>query len=345
MSMNGIDISNYQNGINLAEVPCDFVIVKATEGTVYVSPDYPRQYNQAKSLGKCLGIYHYARGGNVQAEADAYLRMVGDRLGECILALDWEADNNPTFGSNDKAWCKAWLDYVYGKTGVRPLLYIQQGIMYKFSGLGDYGLWIAQTPNNNHSGYQETPWNEGAYSCAIRQYCHYGRLPGYGGDLDLDKFYGDKAAWNKYAGKGNAMKPATPTTPSETAGETLKLATEVMLGKHGSGDARKKSLGKSYEAVQAFINHIAAASSQVLADEVKAGKYGNGETRKAVLGSRYDEVQNIVNGGGGIYYTVKAGDTLSAIAAKYGTTYQAIAKLNGIANPNVINVGQKLRVK
>ena len=33
---------------------------------------------------------------------------------------------------------------------------------------------------------------------------------------------------------------------------------------------------------------------------------------------------------------MKNGDTLSAIAAKYGTTYQEIAAYNGIANPNLI---------
>ena len=46
-----------------------------------------------------------------------------------------------------------------------------------------------------------------------------------------------------------------------------------------------------------------------------------------------------------MYYTVKSGDTLSKIAAKYGTTYQKIATLNGIKNPNKIYAGQKLRVK
>lgn len=45
------------------------------------------------------------------------------------------------------------------------------------------------------------------------------------------------------------------------------------------------------------------------------------------------------------YYTVKSGDTLSGIAAKYGTTYQKIAQMNGLTNPNKIYVGQKLRVK
>ena len=43
-------------------------------------------------------------------------------------------------------------------------------------------------------------------------------------------------------------------------------------------------------------------------------------------------------------YIVKAGDTLSGIAAKYGTTYQQIAKKNGITNPNKIYVGQVLKI-
>ena len=43
-------------------------------------------------------------------------------------------------------------------------------------------------------------------------------------------------------------------------------------------------------------------------------------------------------------YTVKKGDTLSAIAKQYGTTYQEIAKANGISNPNLIRTGQVLKI-
>ena len=43
-------------------------------------------------------------------------------------------------------------------------------------------------------------------------------------------------------------------------------------------------------------------------------------------------------------YTVKSGDTLSGIAAKYGTTYQELAKKNGISNPNLIYPGQVLKI-
>ena len=41
---------------------------------------------------------------------------------------------------------------------------------------------------------------------------------------------------------------------------------------------------------------------------------------------------------------MRSGDTLSSIAAKYGTTYQALASYNGIADPNRINVGQVIRI-
>ena len=49
MALNGIDISNWQSGINLAVVPCDFVVIKATEGTGYVNPDYERAYRQGNA--------------------------------------------------------------------------------------------------------------------------------------------------------------------------------------------------------------------------------------------------------------------------------------------------------
>lgn len=44
-------------------------------------------------------------------------------------------------------------------------------------------------------------------------------------------------------------------------------------------------------------------------------------------------------------YTVQKGDTLSGIAKKHNTTLDALQKLNNIANPNLIRVGQKLRVR
>ena len=91
-----------------------------------------------------------------------------------------------------------------------------------------------------------------------------------------------------------------------------------------------------------------------LAQEVLAGKWGTGSTRKKKLeaaGYNYNAVQNRVNEilaeqkkKKTITYTVKKGDTLSAIAQKYGTTVKAIAAENKINDVNVIRVGQKLKI-
>lgn len=57
-----------------------------------------------------------------------------------------------------------------------------------------------------------------------------------------------------------------------------------------------------------------------------------------------------INGGNtapkpaGRTYTVQAGDNLSSIAARYGTTYQALAAKNGISNPDLIYPGQVLKI-
>ena len=96
-------------------------------------------------------------------------------------------------------------------------------------------------------------------------------------------------------------------------------------------------------------NPLDAFTNGELADKVIAGEFGAGDARKNALGARYEAVQAIVNKKLGIknpvYYTVKSGDTVRKIASRFGTTYQKIAQMNGIGNPNRIHVGQRLRVK
>ena len=68
------------------------------------------------------------------------------------------------------------------------------------------GLWVAQYADDSQTGYQDSPWNEGAYECAIRQYSSHGRLSGWDGDLDLDKAYMDADAWAAYVGTAPAAQ-------------------------------------------------------------------------------------------------------------------------------------------
>lgn len=111
---------------------------------------------------------------------------------------------------------------------------------------------------------------------------------------------------------GNTPSPAptpvpapAPEAPRPTSKSIADLAQEVLDGKHGNGDARVKSLGANYAAVQAEVNRrlsgkpaapkpVGKTISQ-LAQEVIDGKHGNGDDRVKSLGSNYAAVQARVN--------------------------------------------------
>lgn len=239
--MNGIDISRWQKGINLAAVPCDFVIIKATQGTGYVSPEFTKQITQAKSLNKLLGIYHYAGGGGAIAEAEHFINTVRPYIGEAILVLDWEGDQNPNFGNPEYAM--AWLEYVKQQTGILPFIYMSKSVcrQYKKQWNPAYPLWCAQYKNQQLTGYQDNPWTDskgfGPWSfCKILQYSSKGRLNGYNGNLDLNKAYMDASEWLKYAGKADDILDldtiARPTLKKGDCNDYVK-AWQIYLAAHG----------------------------------------------------------------------------------------------------------------
>ena len=316
MTLNGIDISSYQSGIDLTVVPCDFVIIKATQGAGYVNPDCDRAYQQAKRAGKLRGTYHYVGGGNAVAEADYYVNNIKGYLKDGLLAIDWEAEQNSAWGN--EAYLEQLVRRVIERTGVKPLIYSMASRYAQVAAVAkklDCGLWIAEYADMNPTGYQAHPWREGAYGCAIRQYTSTGRLNGWGGDLDLNIAYMTRDQWAKYVNPGG--KPAAAPAPSKPAPAPARksedtIAAEVIAGKWGNGQDRVnrlKKAGYNPATIQAKVN--------------------------AKLGASKPAART---------YTVRAGDNLSAIAARYGTTYQALAAKNGIANPNLIYPGQVLKI-
>lgn len=251
MSMNGIDVSGWQKGINLKEVPADFVIVKATQGTTYVNPDCDRAYQQAKEAGRLLGVYHYFSGGDPVAEAEFFAKNVKGYVGEAILVLDWEGEQNAKF-SQGPAIAKPFLDKVKELTGVRPLIYMSKSVCraHDWSAVAsEYALWVAQYADNNTTGYQSKPWTDnkgyGAWSGpAIFQYSSHGRLTGYSGNLDINIAYIDATVWKAYA-KGSKSSPtpapAQPVQqPNTPTGSTLDLVYGVMTKKYGDGEHEKQ---------------------------------------------------------------------------------------------------------
>lgn len=344
MALNGIDIASYQAGLDFSKVPCDFAIIKATQGTGYTNPDCVRAVEQAMSLGKGVGVYHYISGGNAVAEADFFINSILNWIGKVMICLDWELDQNSAWG--DESYLEQVINQVIARTGVPPMIYApasRYNEVAPVANRNNCGLWIAQYADMNPTGYQNTPWNEGAYTCAIRQYSGSGRLNGWNGDLDLDKFYGSLDDFRKYYG-GSSSAPSKPST-SGPSGTTLQLATWTMEGLYGNGADRKKNLGSRYDEVQNFINHIASADVSTLVNEVYAGMYGDGLTRQTVLGSRYDEVQGAINANSAQYYTVQSSDYLGKIAIQFGTTVDQLVAWNNIANPDLIYAGQTIRVK
>ena len=324
MTLKGIDVSNWQAGINLASVPSDFVICKATQGTGYTSPDCVRQVEQALGAGKCVGVYHYISGGNATAEIDFFINSIKNWVGKVMICLDWEAGQNSAWGNtNYLAQC---IKRVIERTGIKPMVYASASVFpWAVCKQYDCGAWVAQYANNNATGYQDTPWNEGAYSCAIRQYTSSGRLSGYGGNLDLNKFYGDRNAWNAYVtgGKGGTVtvEPSKPVTPSPEVSSGVKYTVQ-------SGDN-----------LSSIASRFGVSISQI-------SGYRSGNPNLIYPGEVLT-IGGASSGGGsssGTVYTVKAGDTLSGIASRYGTTYQRLAQINGISNPNLIYPGQQIRI-
>ena len=146
---------------------------------------------------------HYIRGVGAEAEARFFAVNTVGYLHHGLPAVDWEAADNTAWG--DTAYLDRFLSRYVRLTGVHPLVYVQQSAMASVAPVAsrhDCGLWVAQYADDAPTGYQSHPWNEGAYACAMRQYSSHGRLPGYAGDLDLNVFYGDRAAWNKYVMRG-----------------------------------------------------------------------------------------------------------------------------------------------
>lgn len=265
--MNGIDISNWQKGIDLSKVPCDFVICKATGGSGYVSPDFKRQVEQSLSLGKLTGVYHFAldgfKGTTPEAEAKHFLNTIKPYLGKVILVLDWEADA-VNLGAE---WAKKWLDYIYAETGIRAFIYMSKGVASSDSWADIakiHPLWMAQYADYNPQiGYNSDPW--GAKTCgkwgsniSIRQYTSNGFLDGWNNRLDLNLAYFDKDLWHKMCGK-TEDKPSTPSEPAtqDVIINCTEVAKEVIAGKWGVGLLRKNKLGLMfYNKVQDEVNRI-----------------------------------------------------------------------------------------
>ena len=315
--LRGIDISKWQS-VGTGDQAADFVICKATEGTGYVDPSCDKHYQRAKQQGKLLGVYHFARPDlnkgvdGARREAQFFVKNIKGYIKEAILALDYECAPY----SDD--WAYAFAEEVHKETGVWPMLYASASKINDFKWpktAKECGLWIAGYPskydvkNPPEPSVDDMPYKPGDWKFwVIWQYTSSA------GTLDRDIANIDRTAWMKYANPGGTTPAPTPAPDPAPAKKSVdQIADEVIAGKWGNGQERKDKLeaaGYNYNEVQAAVNK----------------KLG-------------------INTGTTISYAVRKGDTLSSIAARYGTTWQKIAKDNNLSNPNFIIPGQRLIIK
>lgn len=261
MPMNLIDIASYQGGMNLEEMfqknpSLDGVIVKATEGVVYVNPYCDGWVQTLRRLGKPWGFYHYLSGGDPIAEADYLWKNTSSYFKEGIPCADYEGDALKA----GTGYLKRFLDRIYELSGVRPFVYCSLSVVQSqdFSAIANAGhqLWLAQYANYNPvDGFQDRPWQSGSVKpfsrYVMHQYTSNGRLNGWDKGLDFDQYSGSYAEWLETARGGEA--------PSPTHGVDPVVVGDVLHGKYGIGMERVRLLteaGYDPKEVQDKINEL-----------------------------------------------------------------------------------------
>ena len=210
ITLDGIDISNWQSGIDLDKIEADFVILKASGGKSFKDKSFQRFAKQTLESGRLLGFYHFASDfgheGTPEEEAEFFFQQVKSYIGKGIPILDYEQSDLLRSGSD---WAFRFLEHFYGLSGVRCMLYtssyFSRSINWKQVADAGYPLWVACYGKNEiQEGYRPTEevktdgFGTGAFKTYyMHQYSSQGRLEGYGSNLDLNKFYGSKADWEK----------------------------------------------------------------------------------------------------------------------------------------------------
>ncbi|MFH1184589.1 MAG: GH25 family lysozyme [Chloroflexota bacterium] len=311
----GLDVSYWQAEIVWKPVHTAgvrFVFIKATEGVAYTDSTFAGNWAGAKAIGLLRGAYCFFHPNqNVQQQAERFVRTIRERQDDpelpCCIDLE-VTDGVP----NKKiiSGVKTWLDEVEQSLGRRPMIY--SGVSFletSFTEQGqppswsrDYPLWLGWFPSKYVVGMSPL-MPRGWPAWTFWQYSGKGRINGIGTDVDLDLFNGTAEQLAAFAGAQSPV--AVSKTHVVAVGETLlSIATNYQIS----------------------INELATANPQLL----RVGE------RLAIPGQVSAPPTPLRT------HTVKAGDTLYAIAKKYGTTISALVARNRIPNPDLIQVGQVL---
>ena len=136
-----------------------------------------------------------------------------------------------------------------------------------------------------------------------------------------------------YVGQVLTIKQATSASQSTTATPAKPASSATYTVKAGDTLSQiAASHGTSYQNL-ASLNHLSNPNEIYVGQTLKLQATTSTPAQTPTPAASTNQGT----------YTVKAGDTLSAIAAAHGTSYEVLAQVNGISNPNEIYVGQTLK--
>ncbi len=207
--MYGMDISSYQNKLDLTKGTYDFAIMKATEGIGFTDKAFHNFAVQLTELDKLVGCYHFARpdlNGTVRGmerEANWFVKKVKEEglLNKAILILDWETEP-----MDREDLVKAWVLQVENQTGITPFIY---GSRSKLNGwkkweiMSHCPIWMAVWPTIQRYQVGANPGLKipaKTVNWSIWQYSSTGQYPDFSGNVDLDYCEFNRETWIRMAG-------------------------------------------------------------------------------------------------------------------------------------------------
>lgn len=361
-----IDVSEYQSpdAIDYPKLSehVDHVIVRVMDAD-YLDKVYKTHIKKFNEQGIPVGVYAFVRGQNDQHmlnEAKMFMERVKG-LDITFMWLDVETVSHPNMRHGVSVYINELRRLGAKKVG----LYIAHHL-YKQLNLDTSeadAVWIP-----HYGSGSSKPDSKPEFPCDIHQYTEHGSLPGYAGNLDLNRLLGDKPLTFFTDGKTSKVKPVAQKQSSSnksTSAQTYKVKAGDTLGEIALAH------GTTVEALQNLNgisnpNKIDVGQLLYVKGKAKTSTYTvrSGDTLGGIAsthGTTTQALQNlngitnpdliypgqklIVSGSAQQYHTVRSGDTVGAIAGKYGVSQKQIQNLNNLANVNLIYPGQKLRIK
>ena len=328
MSMKkGIDVSYAQGSIDFTKVDkneVQFAIVRSSFGWEANQKDKQcdRNIKGFQNLGIPCGVYHYSYAKSVDdavKEAKYCISCIKDYSLELPVFFDIEEDSTAKLG---KRICtdivKAFCDYMIN-AGYSAGVYVNpswlNNYLYKDELIGKYDLWLAQWKAEKPS-----------YNCDLWQY-NVGKkdtIKGISGEIDLNYMYKDY----DISAVENSSSGSSVNYISYKKGDTVKVINPINY------DNGKKL---------AVYDNVTYTVIEAVGDRIVIGI--DGQVTSAIAAKNISKITTSASTNKSYTYTVKSGDTLSAIAVKYNTTVAKIVKDNNIKNPDLIFAGQKIVIK